>query len=180
MARTATLSVSLLLTLAIGCLLLPGSAFAQYGVTVYGFVNDRHGMPVSNVSVTLLEDNVPLYTSRNPAMTDAHGYYEFFGIRRGIYCLMAEKKAFSSSATVLLETQDKAVNITLQGSATDLSDVSPAPASPSPSPGPIITSATPVVPETTPAATAAPGVEAMLALSGLFATGLLMQRMRRA
>lgn len=178
MARTATLSVSLLIALAIGCLLLPGSAFAQYGVTVYGFVNDRTGMPVSNVSVTLLEDNVPLYTSSNPAMTDAHGYYEFFGIRRGIYCLMAEKKAFSSSATVLLETQDKAVNITLQGSAADLFDVSPAPVSPSPSPAPVISSATPVMPETTPAATAAPGLEAVLAVSGIFAFGLLKRRTR--
>lgn len=178
MVRTATLSVSLLLTLAIVCLLLPGSAFAQYGVTVYGFVNDRTGMPVSNVSVTLLEDNVPLNTLSNPAITDAHGYYEFFGIRRGIYCLMAEKYAFTSSATVLLETRDKAVNISLGGSAAELSDVSWAKASPSPSPEPVISPATPVAPGTTPAATAAPGLEAVLAVSGISACGLLKRRMR--
>jgi hypothetical protein len=177
MARIATLPVLLLFASIAGCLLLPGNACAQYGVTVYGFVNDRTGLPVSNVSVTLLEDNVPLNSSSNPAMTDAQGYYEFFGIRRGIYCLMAEKHAFTSSATVLLETNDKAVNISLGGSAADLSDVSPAPASPSPSPGPVISPATPVAPESTPAATAAPGLEAVLALSGIFAFGMAKRRM---
>lgn len=178
MTRIAIATVSILLALTIGSTLIPGSASAEQGIMIYGFVLDRTGLPVANATVTLLLDNVPLPTGSNPAIADVHGYYEFIGIQRGTYCLLAEKNAFSSSATMYLQTGIRIMNFTLQGSATDLADVHMPEATPSPVAVPEIATATPAQPVTTPGTTSAPGFAAVVALSGILATGL-MKRPRR-
>lgn len=170
--RTTIVSVLLLLAVTIGVLLLPGSASAEQGVSIYGFVYDRTGLPVANVTVTLLVDTVPLQTGSNPATTDLQGYYEFPGIQHGIYCLVAEKYPYSASATIRLQTRDLLQNFTLQGSAADLADIPASAATPSPAATPEVVTATPAAPEATPGVSAVPGFDLVLVLSGMFLSAL--------
>lgn len=155
-----------------GFVLLTASASAEQGVRIYGFVNDRTGQPVANVTVTLLLDDKPLPTFSNPATTDLQGYYEFPGIQHGIYCLMAEKYPYSASATIRLQTGGLLQNFTLQGSAADLADIPASAATPSPAATPEIVTATPAAPEAAPGASAIPGFDFVLALSGMFLPAL--------
>jgi hypothetical protein len=165
MTRIAIASV-LLLAMTIGGILLPGSASAEDGMRVYGFIYDRAGLPVANATVTLLLDNVPLPTASNPAISDLHGYYEFPGIQRGVYCLVAEKNAFPYSNTIYLQSGDKMVNFTLQGSTADLADIPAAAATPAPTAVVEIATATPAVPEATPVPSATPGFGVGIAVLG--------------
>jgi hypothetical protein len=171
MTRTA-ITVLLLLAMAIGILLFSASASAEQGVRVYGFVNDRTGLPVVNATVTLLLDNVSLPTASNPAITDLHGYYEFSGIQHGAYCLVAEKNDFSYSTTIYLQNLDLLANFNLQGSTADLADRRAASATPSPAAKPEIATATPAATGTVPVTPATPGFDVAIALLGVFFLGL--------
>lgn len=173
--RTAITAILLLLTVSSGILVLPASTRAATGVSVNGFVYDRTGLPVANATVTLLMDSQPLPTTSNPATTDLNGYYNFFGIQHGIYCLEAEKNSFSSSATILVQSSDKTTDLTLQGSAADLADIRVTMVPPSPTTGPEFATARPTA-VTTPGPSASPGFAVVIALAGLFFTGLVKRR----
>jgi hypothetical protein len=177
MTRT-TFATALFLAVTIAVIMLSGIASAEPGVRVYGFVYDKAGLPVANATVTLLLETVPLPTASNPAITDLHGYYEFPGIQHGVYCLVAEKNAFSSSATIILQTWDKTMNLALQGSTADLVDIRATAATPSPTAGPEIVTATPAAPETTPGPSATPGFDAALALLGIFSL-MIVKRLKQ-
>jgi hypothetical protein len=161
-----------MLAVTIGVIFLPCNASAEPGVRIYGFVYDRTGMPVVNATITLLLDNVSLSTGSNPATTDVQGYYEFAGIRRGVYCLVAEKNAFAYSTTIRLQTWDLLVNLDLQGSTADLADAAVTPATPSPTAVPEIATATPALPESSPGVSAIPGFDVVIAVLGVFFLGL--------
>ena len=148
-------------------ILLPQTATATGGVNIYGFVTDRSGQPVANATVTLLLDGAPVQSMSNPARTDTNGYYEFPGIQKGMYCLVVEKRFFSSSNAFYVQIWDKIINFTLLGSAEELSDFQ----APSATPEPI---STPPPPTATPAATPAtsppapaPGFGTLLAILGI-------------
>jgi len=169
---TAIATILLLLTVSMGTLVFPASAQAAAGVSVNGFVYDRAGLPVANATVTLFLDNQPLSTASNPATTDLNGYYTFFGIQHGIYCLAAEKNSFSSSATILVQSRDKTTDLTLGGSTADLADIRATVATPAATAGPEIVTATPLA-DNTPGPSASPGFAVVITLAGIFFAGLV-------
>jgi hypothetical protein len=167
----------LLLAMAGGAMLLSCDACAEQGVRIYGFVYDQTGLPVSNATVTLLLDDIPLLTYSNPATTDLHGYYEFPGIQHGTYNLIAEKNFYSSSDTIRVQTWDVLHSFTLQGSTANLADMwesTPTPLpTPSPTPVPEVVTTTPEAPGPSPAPSATPGFDIAMVLTGLLSTVLI-------
>lgn len=147
-------------------------ADAASGVMIHGYVLDRDRQAVANATVVLLKNEVPLPTSSNPALTDTNGYYAFWGIERGQYCLVASKGAHSLSNTILVQEWDVMQDFTLQATSAELSDTPRPTASPAPTVTPAPTAA-PTAPAT-PVPPASSGFGVFLLLPGAGAAVLLI------
>lgn len=172
--RTTTVIPAAAVVAFLGLLLLASGAEAAGGVSIHGYVLDRDSRIVANASVLLLENEAPLPTSSNPALTDTNGYYSFWGIGRGTYCLVASKGAYSMSNTILIQDRDAMINFTLQATASELADrpLPTATPSPTPAPTPSPTAAPPAT--ATPVPASAPGFRLALFLPGAAAAILLL------
>ncbi|MCC6393761.1 MAG: TonB-dependent receptor, partial [Bryobacterales bacterium] len=89
-------------------------AYAQYDATVLGTVKDATGSMIPNSKVTL--SNLQNGTRQN-AVTDANGHYEFLKVRLGEYTLKAEAPGFkvttSDTFTVTVNAVQR-VDLTLE------------------------------------------------------------------
>jgi len=166
-------AVSVVSVVTLVCLIfIACDADAATGVLIHGYVMDRDRQPVANTTVVLLMNEVPLPTSSNPALTDTNGYYAFWGIGRGQYCLVASKGVYSFSNTILVQEWDVMQNFTLQATSAELADTPRPTASPAPTVTPAPT-AMPTVPAT-PVPQASPGFGLILLLPGACAAALLI------
>jgi hypothetical protein len=156
------------------------NADASPGVMIHGYVFDGDHQIVANATITMYRDGVLLPISSNPALTDTNGYYAFWGMERGQYCLVASKDIHSISGTMWVQEWDVWYNFTLLAHTDELY----ATPLPSASPVPAVTPAATEVPaaSTTPVPVASPGFELLLLLpgTGAAATLIMLERKRHA
>jgi len=173
MIKRTIAAVSVVSVVTLFCLIfIACNTDAASGVLIHGYVSDKDHKTVANATVALMKDEVLLPTSSNPAMTDTNGYYEFWGIARGQYCLIASKGAHSFSNTILVQEWDVMQNFTLPATSAELAATLQPTASPVPTVAP--SPATEPVTSATPVSQASPGFGLLLLLPGACAAAVLI------
>ena len=99
--RAALCSV---LPILLGSLLIACTATAARAATIKGTVLDPSGRAVANVQVSLLQS----LTALDERQTDAKGEYEFTGVARGSYRLVANAPGFSATPVDVEVREDQA------------------------------------------------------------------------
>jgi len=97
------------LPLVLGLLSMALSATAARAATIKGTVLDPSGRAVANVQVSLLQSLAAL----DERQTDAKGEYEFTGVAKGSYRLVANAPGFSSSPVDVEVREDQTSSIDL-------------------------------------------------------------------
>ena len=103
------------LAILLGFLSIPFVSGAAHGATIKGTVNDPSGRAVPNVRVSLLQSLAAL----DERQTNAKGEYQFEGLARGSYRLVANAPGFSASTAdvEIGEAQTRSVDLHLELSA---------------------------------------------------------------
>jgi len=106
-ARPARLNYALAMLL--GLLSISLVSGAAYGSTIKGTVYDPNGLAVPNVRVSLLRS----LTALDERQTNAKGEYQFEGLTRGTYRLVADAPGFSASTADVEIGEDQTRSIDL-------------------------------------------------------------------
>jgi outer membrane receptor protein involved in Fe transport len=103
------------LAILLGLLSIPFVRGAAHGATIGGTVYDPSGRAVPNVRVSLLKS----LTALDERQTDAKGEYQFAGLAKGTYRLVANATGFSASTAdvEIREEQTRSVDLHLALSA---------------------------------------------------------------